>query len=259
VAMTTATGRRGTLETTTVDPDCLTREEYLRLNGSGVNAEAQRNGSKSPQNDSGVPGSVPASGRPGGAERAADAVRRCRGPGCGKPLPAGSDPRTLYCSGPCRRAAKDARLAARLRGVVNGNGTVSVAEPVAVEPAARASVAAASPGPAAADGIAPLVVELLALGAGDVELERGGWRLRGASALTRGVQGDVEGTSSALLHRECNHGGRAPIVSATTKGGHPCRIQRTNATKFPADRPIPDPADPADPGGWAGSGGAGKL
>jgi hypothetical protein len=36
----------------------------------------------------------------------------------------------------------------------------------------------ASPGPAAADGIAPLVVELLAMGAGDVELERGGWRLR---------------------------------------------------------------------------------
>lgn len=173
--MTAATGRRGSLETSTVDPDCLTREEYMRLNGAAINTDTPRNGAKSPEEHGRVPPSVATAERPRGAERAADALRSCGW--CGEPLAPDAHRGAKYCSARHRNAARDARVKAQL-AAVNGNGVAPVAESLAAEPAARASVAAASPGPAVADGIAPLVVELLALGAGDVELERGGWRLR---------------------------------------------------------------------------------
>ena len=113
------------------------------------------------------------------ARTRADARRgtsaRPRRPGPGGP-PTGPSPRRS-------RSLPPSTGPPRWHRVVN---EVAV-EPLAVEPAVRASVAAAS-GPAAADGIVGLVVELIERGA-EVELERGGWRLRVHRADTRCARG----------------------------------------------------------------------
>ena len=193
--MTTATGRwSNALQV--AEPDAITREEYRRLSGNGsaeaaaeaelaavhrraAVAEAARNRSEPQKRSPAAPGPATA-GSATRPQRGSSPARSCEH--CGAtftPTGHGGRPQ-VYCSPTCRhdaglarRRARDVAKGSEASEVVASTGpTVSTS---AVGPVGGNGQSA--PFPSAGDGLAALVAELLALGAGDVEVELGHVRL----------------------------------------------------------------------------------
>lgn len=163
--------------------DAMTLEEYQRLS----NTDAQRNGARTAQTGPRVspPAATPRKRR--GEDGAPDAVRLCEH--CRQPLGPEADSRAHYCSAGCRVAAKRARereatkrARTRARAAAVGNGA-GARTPAGVVDAGSPSPTAGeepvrnrTPEPEPSDGVADLVVALVARGV-DVQLESGAWRL----------------------------------------------------------------------------------